>query len=120
MLAHPNQAVQVAPRRAEVSGRAFAGVADAHAGIDALLNRHLDGPLQHNSSMTPASRARIGEDRPGAAAAPAGLLNAEEPLADGHHALAAALPALRRPRAAPRPGAGTLAAYLLAVQRDAL
>src|SRR5690606_28798879 len=97
--------VQVPRRTTVLAGLPFARQTDAVAIVHA--GRHLDGEglvLLH-ASMPMAGRARIGDDRAGAAAARAGLLDGEKALLHAHLADAAAGLAGRGGRSLARPGA---------------
>src|SRR5262249_16715342 len=120
MFTDVNQAVQIAARSPGRPGLAFAGQTDAipavHPRRDADLQR-----VPHLHATLPVARwARVGDDRPASAAARAGLLDAEKPLALNDHAVAAAAPTHDWPGPRPRAIAAAVRTILLAGDRYGL
>src|SRR5262245_66561085 len=99
MLADAHLADQIAARPARSAGAAFALQREGEAVENAGRQAEIERALGVHASPAAALGARIGDDDAAAAAAPASLLDAEEPLADQNDAVAVALPALRRLRA---------------------
>src|SRR5205823_1967353 len=97
VFADPYQHKEVAARGAGVAGLALAVEADAHAGVHAGWDGHLECALDVHPAVAVTVRARVGDDCAAAAAAWAGPLYLEEPLPLDDNSLAVAPTASGRP-----------------------
>ena len=113
MVLHVDDDVEVARRTARASGFAFAGQTQPLAGGDAGRNAHRELALLLHAAGALAGRARLRDDRSGAAALTARARDGEEALLIAKLAAALALRTGRRLRAGRRAGAAAGLARLL-------